>query len=202
MNPLKRGRTRLAIAALGALGALAIFAGVASALTGTATLTAGTLQITSPTQLTFSGPLTVAATYFSDVTNQLKVDNPGGTSGWSVTAWNTPFTCSTSATCGSSTLTDLVFNGDTATSPTDSAAPSLACTVAGCTNPTPSGVTFPVTVSQAATAPGSPSKVYNATAGTGVGGIWVKNAWWVDAPANTLEGTYTSTITLAINATP
>jgi hypothetical protein len=209
VNALTRGlRARLILASVSALAvaAIAVTTAGANSVTGTATLSAGSLAIISPATLTFSGPLTVAATYFSDTlaADQLKVENPGGATGWNVTAWNTPFTCTTSATCHTTTLTDLVFNGATSTSPTDTGhAPTSSCTIVGCTPPTPTGISFPVISTQSASDPGSGyAKVYNADTATGVGAITVANAWWIDAPVNTQPGTYSSTITLAINATP
>ncbi len=210
MNPLKRVRaTRLALAALGAVGVLAIFVGVAAAdtsVTGTATLTPGTLAIANPSTLSFSGALNVSATYFSDTADTVQVANPGGATGWNVTAYYDGFTCqsstgSTGCTASTDTLGDtLSMNGTGSSGPADTGhGPTSGCYVTGCTPATPT-VTYPI--ASVSTSSGSPTKIYNASAGTGVGGVDSQDVWWLTAPANAKPGTYTSTITLAINAVP
>lgn len=198
MNPIKRGRaTRLSIAALGAVGALAIFAGVASAVSGTATLTAGTLAIANPSSVSFTGTLSGSTDYFKDTTHSLEVVNPGGASGWNVTAIFDDFTCTTASTCSTNKLTNLSINGDTS-SATASTSPSDSCTASPCVAPTLSSMTYPATVPDT----GSPAKIYNAAAKTGVGQITAATTWWLTTPADTVEGSYSSTITLAINSGP
>jgi hypothetical protein len=55
------------------------------------------------------------------------------------------------------------------------------------------------------TAPSAPTAVtiYSATAATGLGSIDINPiGWWLNVPGNTPGGSYTSTITLEILATP
>lgn len=113
----------------------------------------------------------------------------------------------------------------------DATAPGSSCEVVGgvastCTLPTngTAPVTYPVdiTYGQAATGAGpittsqAPADtIYSADAGTGVGTIVVGTygasvdatapnpvGWWVNVPSNTLAGSYVSTITLTLAATP
>jgi hypothetical protein len=200
LNSTKRGRAiRLALAASGALGVLAIFVGVAGAAgNSTATLAAGTLAIANPTGITFSGTLNGATQYWSDTTDTLQVVNPGRNGGWNVTAVFDDFSCSTAATCDSTTLTDLSVNGDTGSS-TASTAPTPTCTASSvCILPTLSSLTFPQPISDNAT----PTKIFNADTDTGVGKVTAPIVWWLTTPADTLAGTYTSTLTLGINSGP
>jgi hypothetical protein len=71
----------------------------------------------------------------------------------------------------------------------------LACSGKGCTNPTPTGISWPVTLG---TTSATATKIYNAAANTGDGTIQAYVPFQVTVPANVLAGSYTSTITLTI----
>lgn len=202
MNPIRRGRaTRLALAALGAVGVLAIFAGVAAATpNSTADLTAGSLSIANPTGISFTGTLNGSTQYWNDTADTLAVVNPGRNDGWNVTAEFDDFTCTaaSASTCDTNTLTDLAVNGDTGSS-TANTAPTITCTASTtCTPATLSAQTYPQSVDDT----GTPTKIFNAAADSGVGQITGAVVWWLTTPANTLGGTYDSTLTLAINTGP
>lgn len=104
--------------------------------------------------------------------------------GWALTAWAAP----PSGSGGS--LGSLVV----ASQPTTS-----ACVEAGCTLPEPTGISWPVTVG---TSSGSATKIYNAARHTGDGTSVVNVGFTVAVPANTLAGTYSTTITLAVSNGP
>jgi hypothetical protein len=73
---------------------------------------------------------------------------------------------------------------------------SWSC-VAGCTsNPLPSGLSYPVTLSA------TPQTIYNAAAASGRGKFDVASTFLVSYPAKTIAGTYTATITLSGSTGP
>jgi hypothetical protein len=105
----------------------------------------------------------------------------GGTSaGWSVTAW-------------APALTDNSRSLGALSVPSQPSA--SACTGVGCVKPTPTGLSFPVTLG---TSSGRAVKIYNAASHTGSGTDPVSVPYSVAVPANTLAGPYTTTITLAV----
>jgi hypothetical protein len=98
-----------------------------------------------------------------------------------------------------------VFTGSIS-SVTASSAPSSSC-LASCTLPSDT-VTYPVAIT---TAPSSPpaATIYDTPAGSGAGSIIVGGnsaadpaGWWINVPASTLFGTYTSTVALTISSGP
>ena len=87
-----------------------------------------------------------------------------------------------------------------------SSAPSSSC-VKTCTRPSDT-VTYPVAITTAASAPPA-ATVYDTPPGTGddaiiLGGHSAADpvGWWINVPANTRVGTYTSTVTLTIVSGP
>ncbi len=61
----------------------------------------------------------------------------------------------------------------------------------GCvSSPSPTGVTYPITLSSTA------QTIYNAQADTGIGVYNVTSTFQITYPANTIAGTYIATITL------
>jgi uncharacterized protein (UPF0333 family) len=77
----------------------------------------------------------------------------------------------------------------------------VTATGSTCTLPTDS-TTYPVAVTTAASSP-TAVKVYDTAASTGLGQVTISNVgWWLAIPANTLAGTYTSTITVQVNSGP
>jgi hypothetical protein len=73
---------------------------------------------------------------------------------------------------------------------------SAACQGSCTTNPTPTGITYPITLSASA------QTIYNAGASTGRGTFNVTSALQLSYPANALPGTYTSTVTLSGSTGP
>jgi hypothetical protein len=107
-----------------------------------------------------------------------------GTTGWHVTAW------AAVPKDGSLSIGSL----DVPSQPTAS-----ACTGPGCVKPSPSGLSFPLTLG---TSSGTAVKIYDAAAHTGTGTDPVTVPYASAVPANTLAGPYTTTITLAIVSGP
>jgi hypothetical protein len=103
----------------------------------------------------------------------------GNKSGWKVQA------AATAPASGSYTLPALTVTGG-----------SFSC-IAGCTvNPSPTGVTYPITLGATA------QTIYNANLNTGTGDFDIANTYQVAVPANTIKGTYTSTVTLSGSTGP
>ncbi len=107
-----------------------------------------------------------------------------GTTGWHVTAW------AAVPKDGSATIGTLSIPSQPSAS---------ACTGVGCVTPTPSGLSYPLTLG---TTSGSAVKIYNAAARTGTGTDPVTVPYATAVPANALAGPYTTTITLAIVSGP
>ncbi len=180
-------------------------AGTSCTTAGTVNLTGGTLTLTSPATLTWTGSLTGSAQSIVDVltTDQVLAvtDATGSAAGWHIT------TAATTFTNGSSTFPDLgtfVFNGSTS-SVASTNAPTATC-VALCTLPTNTTV-YPVGITTAGVSP-TPSTVYDTSAGTGLGAITIgfpganPVGWWVNVPATAIAGAYTTTVTMEIISGP
>jgi hypothetical protein len=103
--------------------------------------------------------------------------------GWNLTAW-APLPVS-----GANTLGALVV----ATQPTLG-----ACSGSGCNLPTPTGITWPVTLG---TTSGTASKIYNANVSTGVGTNTVTITFKISVVAKALPGSYTTTLTVIGSST-
>jgi len=180
-------------------------------MTGTATLTGGSLGVAAPATQTWGTTL--------DGTNKQLVDAApadesfsvqdatGSGDGWNVTATATTFTVGTSATALTPGGT-LVLNGnDTLGGETPGVTPGNACAPStACTVPT-TDVVFPIDFTTGAAV--TPVSIYNAAATTGLGNIVIGStaggppaAWWVNVPANAIAGAYVSHITIAINSGP
>jgi hypothetical protein len=166
----------------------------------------GFLTLTSPTSLTWA----LTGTGF----NQSAVDTVAGDqqltatdntetgSGWHIAVSATTFTT------GTHTLPDTAaadFTGSVTTYQA-ATAPTATC-VASCTLPTDNTV-YPVAITTAPSAPANYT-VYDAAATTGEGVTIIGGSaaahpigWWVQAPASTRAGTYTSTVTLQIISGP
>jgi hypothetical protein len=179
--------------------------GLASGVTAGVTLT-GPLTVTAPGSLTWAVTLNGANQSVADTVagdKQLAVSDETLTgAGWDVTISATTFTngAHTLPNTGTFVLTGAV------SSITASTAPSLACTLS-CIPPGDT-VTYPVAITTAASSP-SPVSVYEASAGSGLGGILLGGStaadpfgWWVKVPGNSWRGSYTSTVTVAIASGP
>lgn len=184
----------------------AVAAGTDCTMTGTVTVSGGTLSLTSPSSLSWADTLDGLDQSAVDVTSgdqQYTVNDATGTgSGWHVTAAATTFAT------GSDSLPDsgtLETTGST-TSASATAEPTGTC-AATCTLPNDT-TTYPVTITTAASAP-TPVTVYDAPANSGLGKVIIGGSaaaapvgWWVNIPANAIAGTYTSTLTLAVVSAP
>jgi WxL domain surface cell wall-binding len=173
---------------------------------GTLNVTGGTLNLTSPTSLTWAASLNGTNQSVVDVTpadQQLTVNDATGTAaGWHVT------TSATTFTNGAHLLPDtgtLVLDGSVG-SISATTAPAATC-VATCTLPTDS-TTYPAAITTAGTAPTAVT-IYDTPAATGVGQVVLGGStssgpigWWVNVPANAFAGAYTSTITQAVVSAP
>jgi hypothetical protein len=114
----------------------------------------------------------------------LTVTGGGKTTGWNITAW------APKPASGSNTLSAVYV----ASQP--SAAP---CTGNKCVDPTPTGLSWPITLG---TSSGGAVKIYNAGLNTGTGSDPVSVPFTADVSANTLTGSYTTTITVAVVSGP
>jgi hypothetical protein len=108
----------------------------------------------------------------------------GGATGWHVTAW------APKPASGGNTLSAVYVPSQ----PT-----AGACSPGVCKKPTPTGLSWPVTLG---TTSGGAVKIYNAAAGTGTGTDPVSVPFTADVAANTLAGAYTTTITVAVSNGP
>jgi hypothetical protein len=194
-------------------------------LTGSAALGAGALTLTPPAALAWTGGVTGVDQALVDTTaadETYAVDDATGSgAGWDVTITATTFTNLASATTPLPTLLDsgtLQTNGDvtaTTAGEADNVAPTAVCaTVATelttCTLPTDT-TAVPVAITTAATTP-TAYTIYNAdstTTPSGLGSIVIGGstaanpvAWVLNVPANTLAGTYTSTVTMDVITAP
>lgn len=160
----------------------------ASASSGTATITAGSLAfISSPASIAFTATL-AGADQFVTATQAFDVgDGTGTASGWNITATSTTFTA------GAKTLSN--------TGTTVQAAPSVACDASVTCTVATTNVTYPYTLPAATTAP-TATKLYNATANTGMGNQTITATVRLSVPAATLAGTYTSTWTYSLVSGP
>jgi len=175
-------------------------------MTGTATITGGSLGMAAPASQGWTTTLNGANQQLVDSADASFTvqDVTGSGSGWDVTATASQF-AGVSPNVLSTTGT-LVYNGST-TSETTGAQPGNACAPSTtCTVPTTTGLTFPVNVTTDGT---TLYNLYNATPATGMGNIVIGSlsggnpaAWWLNVPAGAHADTYTSVITLAIASGP
>jgi WxL domain surface cell wall-binding len=186
-----------------------VLAGTACSITGTLIITSGTMTLTPPPALGWSETVsgldqTLVDPTVADQTYQ--VDDATGTApGWHVTVAATTFT---STGAGTHPLVDtgtFATNGSLGAM-TDATAPTAACTAAStCTLPTDT-TTYPVAITTGASV--TPVNIYDASALTGLGTITIGSpgadpvGWWLNVPSNTIQGTYTSTVSLELVAGP
>jgi hypothetical protein len=182
-------------------------AGTPCTLTGTLSLTSGSLSLTAPGALGWTAADTGLDLNLVDTghTTYGVNDATGSGAGWHVTTSATTFT--NSATTPASTLpsTSFTTNGST-TSTTSTTGPGAVCaTGATCLPPTNKLTGYPYTITTAA----SPTAVtvWDANALSGLGSITIGTSgapvgWWLNVPASTVAGSYTSTITMNIISGP
>jgi WxL domain surface cell wall-binding len=184
----------------------AVVAGTSCTATGTLTLTGGSLNMTSPSSLTWSGTLNGVDQNLVDEApgdqSYLVDDASGNGTGWHVSISATTFTTGSVALGNAGTLS-TTGSVDSATATT---APTAACAAGTtCTLPT-NGTTYPVPITTASSAP-VPVTVYDTAAATGLGSITVgigahPVGWWLNVPGSVLAGTYTSTVTYEVLSGP
>jgi WxL domain surface cell wall-binding len=114
-------------------------------------------------------------------------DATGSGAGWNITATSTTFTT------GAANLAT--------TATTVQSSPGVACDGGATCITATTNVSYPYTLPAAGTAP-TATKVFNATANTGMGDQTVTIAWQVAIPASTKVGTYTSTWTISLVSGP
>jgi alpha-tubulin suppressor-like RCC1 family protein len=166
----------------------------------------GPLTMTSPTSLTWAGTgngLNQSKVDSLTADQQLTVaDNTATGAGWHIAVSATTFTTGTTtlSNTGTASFTGSILSSVATT------APSVTC-VNTCTLPTDS-TTYPVAITTAASSP-TAFTIYDTAAATGqgvmtIGGSAATNpiGWWVQVPASTRAGTYTSTLTLAMVSGP
>jgi|SRR5690242_521758 len=182
--------SRLSLALVAAAIAVALPV-AASAATGTATISAGSLGfVSTPPNVTFSATLngldqTVTSAQALDIG-----DATGSGTGWNVTATSTTF-----STGGGSPKLLSTSATSLTSAPSDACDAGATCTLA--TN----SITYPYVLPAGATAP-TATKLYNATANTGLGNQTVTPSWKLFVPASTFAGTYTSTWTISLVSGP
>jgi hypothetical protein len=196
----------------------------ACSFTGTLTVGAGVLSLTTPGSLTWAAGLTGVDQEVVDAVllDQIyTVDNAtGATAGWNVTVAATTFTNGL-ATLPDGTLAAPTFvtNGDLGleapatgvTTGPATVAPTATCTTgATCVLPTTgsNATTYPVAILTGATP--TAYVIYSVAAASGgvgsidIGGSGALNpvAWWLNVPADAALGAYASTIVMAVNSGP
>ena len=181
---------RVAVAISAVLGWLLATAPGAGATSASETVSAGSLGFINgtPANITFPATTLNGTNQTPTQTQAFDVsDARGSGAGWSISATSTTFST------GSATLP----TGAT----TIQSGPSVSCdTGATCTLAT-TNVSYPYTMPAAATAP-TATKMYNATANTGLGAQTVTPTWQLAIAANTAVGTYTSTWTFTLGSAP
>ena len=182
----------------------AVVAGTSCTMTGTLTLSGGTLTLTSPSALGWTGTITGLDLNLVDPTtadqSYLVDDATGIGAGWHVTVSATPF-----AHVGSPLPDTGTFSTNgSLTSMTDTTTPTATCSTGStCTLPfdAAGNVTYPVAITTGATP--TPSTIYSAGIGTGKGSIIIGPVgWWLNVLGNAVPGTYTSVVTMEIISGP
>jgi hypothetical protein len=202
VSVLLGGGTAQAAACVGA----PVTAPTACTLTGTLTVTAGSLTLTSPTALGWSETENGLDQQLVDPTTahqSFTVDDATGSgAGWHITITATQFGNGVTVlpNTGTFVLTGSTSSEAATTAPTSACSASSTCTVSTTTT------TYPVAITTAAAGPPTVT-IYSASAGTGLGtltlGIGANPVgWWVNAPAFIRAISYTSTINLAIVTAP
>jgi hypothetical protein len=200
-----------ALLAAGPASAATCSPGIPCTITGTATLSGGTLTMTAPGSLTWAGTLNgltqeLVDTVPADQTYSVD-DATGSATGWNVSVDATTFTTTGGTPVPLPNAGTFSTNGSV-TSATAATAPSAACASVGtCTLPTDTAVTYPVALTTAL-AP-TPTVVYEAAAGTGLGTVNIGGStatdpvgWWLTVRADSAPGIYTSTVDINLASGP
>lgn len=162
-------------------------------------MTAGTLNMTVPSALTWTEAVngldqTLVDTTPAHQTYQVD-DATGSNAGWNVTAEATAFA---DGAPGDANNITFATNGNLLVM-ADATAPTAVCLLGSTCTPPTNNTVYPVTIP----IPTTPAKIYSAAANTGLGTITIGNVgWWLNVPANTIQGTYLSTVTLELITGP
>jgi putative surface cell wall-binding protein len=173
--------------------AIAAFASTGSGTGATVAVTGGSLSETGPSTVSATPVTLTGDDQTTTYSLGLTVNDPRGTAaGWNLTITSTTFTGTNSNTNQLSTTASSIIT-----------APAFACISGGghCTDPDNAGVTYPVGVPAAATAP-TAVKFFDASAGFGLGKFSITPTVTVSIPANTIADTYTSTVSVAVVSGP
>jgi hypothetical protein len=184
--------------------------GASCQITGTATLTGGTLTVEAPSNLYWSDTLNGMDVAVNDVPGDSSGPATNGSVGATLTAidatgtargWNISATATQFSTGGTNPLTlsanSLGVNGSS-TAEADNTAPNdTASTDSTAADDTVTP--YPVSGIDGGS---NPVVIYNAAAGSGMGTNALATDWWLKIPGNTYAGTYSSTITLQIASGP
>jgi hypothetical protein len=184
--------------------------GTPCTITGTLTITSGTLTLTAPPALGWSETLSGADQHLFDPTladQTYQVNDATGTApGWHATVAATTFTTTAPAAIHTLVDTGTFATNGSITLMTDTTAPTAAClSTSTCTLPTDT-TTYPVAITTGAAVAGV--NIYDASALTGLGTITIGSpgadpvGWWINVPSNTIQGTYTSTVSLELISAP
>jgi hypothetical protein len=181
-------------------------AGTSCTTGGSADLTGGLLTLTAPATLSWGTVLNGADQELVDTTTADQtlgvVDATGTGAGWNISASATQFTTGGDTPLTLAAATTLSINGAAAGVQTDTTAPDGSC-LAGSTCVVPTNALagdYPIAITTTA------APIFEAALGTGEGSIVIGAVdpvgWWVNVPADTAAGTYTSTITLELATGP
>lgn len=182
---------QLAIVAAGLLAVgLMSWPTAAGATSATAAITGGSLAFVSvPGSIGFTATLT-GQDQTVTVTEPFNVgDATGSGTGWNISTTSTTFATTSPVHTMSTSATTV------------QAAPTVACdSGATCTAAT-NAITYPYTVPAGSTAP-TATKIFNATANTGMGDQTVTPTLSLAVPASTYAGSYSSTWTISLVSGP
>jgi len=165
------------------------------------TVTPAGLSLTSPASLTWglTGTGVDQSTVDPYAADEQFTVGDTLTAGWNILVSATTFTA------GTYTLANTAFNfTGSLSNPLATTAPTATC-VGTCTLAPADSTTCPVPITTAA----SPSSVYSTPNNTGEGVMTIGGStaaapigWWVQVPAKTYAGSYTSTVTLEVISGP
>jgi hypothetical protein len=156
-----------------------------TAVSGTVNVAAGSLAITSPTALDFGNVTLTGADQSPSGSDSLTItDATGSGAGWSLSVGAAAFSLSTdnTKTLGATALTATL--------------PVSISTVSGI------GPTSTVSGSSATVPTTGSIKILNASVGTGMGQSTATPSYTLTIPAQAYRGSYTSTVTYTLAATP
>jgi hypothetical protein len=179
------------------------------AITGTATVAAGSLAVGAPSTVKWTDTLSGFDGIVFRPIVFTAIDATGSGTGWNLTATVTPFTDSTGTTkCTASAPCrmhkPLTINGSATSAKINKTAGEQCDDGSTCSLVTNS-VAYPVTLPTTCATSGttcSPVTVASAAKTSGMGAIDLTTDWWLTIPANAHAGTYTSTIKLSIVSGP